>query len=81
MERSEPKVILGCMLSSRPALSQAKGGGGEGGGERERQTDIETEYLGLAMMVAYAYNLGTWKAEAGLKAKDSVGYKQTFLGN
>lgn len=80
MERSEPKAILGCMLSSRPALSQAKGGG-RGRRRRERQTDIETEYLGLAMMVAYAYNLGTWKAEAGLKVKDSVGYKQTFLGN
>lgn len=38
MERSEPKAILGCMLSSRPALSQAKGGG-RGRRRRERETD------------------------------------------
>lgn len=77
MKRSEPEVILGCMLSSRPALSQAKGG--DSGRRRRRQRQRHREYLVLAMMVAYAYNLGTWKAEAGLKAKDSVGYKQTDL--
>lgn len=50
-------------------------------GEGEEEKERDREYLVLAMMVAYAYNLGTWKAEVGLKAKDSVGYKQTFLGN
>lgn len=29
--------------------------------------------FGLAMMVAHAYHLGTWKADAGLRVKDSAG--------
>lgn len=32
-------------------------------------------YFGLAMMVAHVYHLGTWKADAGLRVKDSAGYR------